>query len=114
MGKENVFGNDYDGTGVRDYIHVIDLAYGHVKAIDYLNNSNDIKPLKVNLGTGYSVLDVVKASKTRIPYKIVDRRAGDIANPKDVLGWEAKKNLDDICQDSYNWQKMNPNGYEKS
>ncbi len=113
----NVFGNDYDthdGTGVRDYIHVVDLAYGHVKAIDYLNNSNNIK---VNLGTGigYSVLDVLKAyekvSNTKIPYKIVDRRAGDIANPKfakDVLGWEAKKNLDDMCQDSYKWQKMNP------
>ena len=126
----NVFGSDYDthdGTGVRDYIHVVDLAYGHVKAIDYLNNSNAIKPLKVNLGTGigYSVLDVLKAyekaSNTKIPYKIVDRRAGDIAkcfaNPKfakDVLDWEAKKNLDDMCQDSYNWQKMNPNGYEKS
>ena len=126
----NVFGNDYDthdGTGVRDYIHVVDLAYGHVKAIYYLNNSNAIKPLKVNLGTGigYSVLDVVKAyekaSNTKIPYKIVDRRAGDIAkcfaNPKfakDVLDWEAKKNLDDMCQDSYNWQKKNPNGYEKS
>ena len=126
----NVFGNDYDthdGTGVRDYIHVVDLAYGHVKAIDYLNNSNAIKQLKVNLGTGigYSVLDVVKAyekaSNTKIPYKIVDRRAGDIAkcfaNPKlakDVLSWEAKKNLDDMCQDSYKWQKMNPNGYEKS
>ncbi len=126
----NVFGNDYDthdGTGVRDYIHVVDLAYGHVKAIDYLNNTNAIKPLKVNLGTGigYSVLDVVKAyekaSNSKIPYKIVDRRTGDIAkcfaNPKfakDVLDWEAKKNLDDMCQDSYNWQKMNPNGYEKS
>ena len=118
----NIFGGDYnthDGTGVRDYIHVVDLAYGHVKAIDYLNNLNDIKPLKVNLGTGigYSVLDVLKAyekaSNTKIPYKIVDRRAGDIAkcfaNPKlakDVLSWEAKKNLDDMCQDSYNWQKI--------
>lgn len=123
----SVFGSDYDthdGTGVRDYIHVMDLAQGHVKAIDYLNNSEVIKPLKVNLGTGkgYSVLDVVeafeKASDKEIAYKIVDRRAGDIAKcyadpsfAKEILGWEAKKSIEDMCKDSWRWQSNNPNGY---
>ena len=124
----SVFGGDYDthdGTGVRDYIHVVDLAYGHVKAIDYLNVSENIKqPIIVNLGTGkgYSVLDMVKAfekaSNKKIPYRLVDRRAGDIAtcyaNPKkayEVLGWKAKKTLEDMCADSYRWQSNNPDGY---
>lgn len=124
----SVFGSDYDthdGTGVRDYIHVVDLANAHVKAIDYLNKRSNInQPLIVNLGTGtgYSVLDVVKAfekaSNTKIPYKIVDRRAGDIAtcyaNSKkayEVLGWKAQKTLEDMCVDSYRWQSSNPNGY---
>ncbi len=123
----NVFGNDYDthdGTGVRDYIHVIDLAYGHVKAIEYLDANDNIKPLIVNLGTGtgYSVLDVVKAfekaSGKKVPYKLVDRRVGDIAkcfaNPsyaKELLGWVAKRNLDEMCEDSWRWQSNNPNGY---
>ena len=126
----SVFGSDYDthdGTGVRDYIHVVDLAYGHVKAIDYLNNSNEIKPLKVNLGTGigYSVLDVVKAyekaSAKKIPYKLVKRRTGDIAKcyadpiyAKEVLNWEAKKTINDMCEDSWKWQSNNPNGYNES
>lgn len=125
----SVFGGDYDtfdGTGVRDYIHVVDLAYGHVKAIDYLYNKNMKEPLIVNLGTGkgYSVLDVVKAfekaSGRKIVYKIVDRRAGDIAKcysdpsyAKEILGWEAKKNIDDMCEDSWKWQSNNPNGYDK-
>ena len=123
----SVFGSDYDthdGTGVRDYIHVVDLAFGHVKAIEYLNANEKIKPLKVNLGTGkgYSVLDVVKAfekaSGKKVPYKLVDRRAGDIAkcfaNPsyaKEILGWVAKRNLDEMCEDSWRWQSNNPNGY---
>ena len=123
----SVFGSDYDtidGTGVRDYIHVVDLAYGHVKAIDYLNNSDEIEPLKVNLGTGkgYSVLEMVKAfekaSGQKINYKLVDRRAGDIAKcyadpstAKELLGWEAKKSIDDMCTDSWRWQSNNPNGY---
>ncbi len=123
----NVFGSDYDthdGTGVRDYIHVVDLAYGHVKAIEYLDANENIKPLIVNLGTGtgYSVLDVVKAfekaSGKKVPYKLVDRRAGDIAkcfaNPsyaKEILGWVAKRNLDEMCEDSWRWQSNNPNGY---
>lgn len=124
----NVFGADYDthdGTGVRDYIHVVDLAYGHVKAIDYLNSKDTMKPLIVNLGTGigYSVLDVLKAFEKacdkKIPYKIVDRRAGDIATcysdpsfGKEILGWEAKKSIDDMCFDSWNWQSNNPTGYK--
>lgn len=126
----NIFGGDYntsDGTGVRDYIHVVDLAYGHVKAINYLNKSIDNqRPLIVNLGTGkgYSVLDVLKAfekaSGRKIAYKIVDRRAGDIAKcyadpcyAKDILGWEAKRTMEDMCADSWKWQSNNPNGYNK-
>lgn len=126
----SVFGSDYDthdGTGVRDYIHVVDLANAHVKAIDYLNNSKlniQNSPLKVNIGTGvgYSVLDVVEAFKLAsgvyIPYELVLRRAGDIAkcyaNPsfaKEVLGWEATINLEQMCIDSWRWQSNNPNGY---
>lgn len=124
----NVFGYDYnthDGTGVRDYIHVVDLAYGHVKAIEYLEVlTENTKPLIVNLGTGkgYSVLEVVKAfeivSGKKIPYNLVDRRYGDIgicyadsSNAKISLGWEAKKNLKDMCMDSWRWQKNNPYGY---
>ena len=124
----SIFGNDYetpDGTGVRDYIHVVDLAIGHVKAINYLNNLNNLKPLIVNLGTGigYSVLEVVyafeKVNEVEVPYVIKKRRAGDItecyADPsyaKEVLGWEAKKTLEEMCYDSYRWQSNNPNGYE--
>lgn len=123
----SVFGSDYDtedGTGVRDYIHVVDLAYGHVKAIEYLNNNNEIEPLIVNLGTGtgYSVLDVVnafeKASNKKVPYKLVNRRPGDIAtcyaNPsyaKQLLNWEAKRTIEDMCTDSWRWQSNNPDGY---
>jgi UDP-glucose 4-epimerase len=124
----NVFGNDYDthdGTGVRDYIHVVDLADAHIKALKYLNSlSSTNYPLITNIGTGigYSVLDVVKAfiktSGVDIPYKIVPRRVGDIAKcyadpsfAKEILGWEAKKTLEDMCQDSWRWQSQNPNGY---
>lgn len=123
----SVFGSDYDthdGTGVRDYIHVVDLAYGHVKAVEYLDANENIKPLIVNLGTGtgYSVLDVVKAfekaSGKEVAYKLVERRAGDIAksyaNPscaKEVLDWEAKRSLDEMCEDSWRWQSNNPDGY---
>ncbi|MDQ1340068.1 MAG: UDP-glucose 4-epimerase, partial [Campylobacterota bacterium] len=124
----SVFGSDYDthdGTGVRDYIHVADLANAHVKAIDYLNSqSTNIKPLIANIGTGigYSVLDVVKAyekaSGRKVPYKLVDRRAGDIAKcyadpsyAKKVLGWEAKRTLEQMCEDSWRWQSNNPDGY---
>ncbi len=124
----NIFGGDYetaDGTGVRDYIHVVDLAFGHVKALDYLNiQIKNKKPLIVNLGTGKgnSVLDVVKAfenaSNKKVPYRIVERRAGDIAKcyadpsyAKEILNWEAKKTIKEMCEDSWNWQNNNPNGY---
>jgi UDP-glucose 4-epimerase len=127
-GYLSVFGSDYDthdGTGVRDYIHVVDLANAHVKAIDYLNTKESMdKPLVANLGTGtgYSVLDVVKAfekvSCKEVSYKLVDRRAGDIAkcyaNPsyaKEILGWQASRDLEQMCIDSWRWQSNNPNGY---
>lgn len=124
----SVFGSDYDthdGTGVRDYIHVVDLANAHVKTIEYFNkNSTMQQPLIVNIGTGigYSVLDMVKAFEKviskEISYKIVKRRPGDIAKcytepsyAKRILNWEAKRNLYDICKDSWNWQSHNPNGF---
>ena len=120
-----VFGNDYntvDGTGVRDYIHVVDLADGHVKAIDWVMNNIGCEAF--NLGTGYgcSVLQLKdafeRASGIEIPYKIVERRPGDpdevYANAdkaKNILGWTAKRNIDDMCRDTWNWQKNNPEGY---
>ena len=124
----SVFGSDYDthdGTGVRDYIHVVDLAIAHANAIDYINAQETMNnPLIVNLGTGtgYSVLDVVKAfekaSGKEIPYRLVDRRAGDIAKcyadpsfAKEVLGWEAERSLEEMCIDSWKWQSNNPDGY---
>jgi len=126
----SIFGDDYntkDGTGVRDYIHVQDLANAHVKAIDYINSSKyDFKNSTINIGTGigYSVFDIIrayeKASGKKIPYKITSRRAGDIAscysNPtkaKKILNWEAKRSLEDMCKSSFNWQSKNPNGYKK-
>ena len=125
----SVFGGDYpthDGTGVRDYIHVVDLADAHVKAIDFLNLSTNHQPLIANIGTGigYSVLDMIKAfekaSDKNIAYKIVNRRAGDISTcysdpsfAKEILNWEAKKTIDDMCKDSWKWQSNNPNGYKK-
>jgi UDP-glucose 4-epimerase len=121
-----VFGGDYethDGTGVRDYIHVMDLAEGHVKALENIDNFDKVMTINLGTGQGYSVLDVVKAfekaSKKSVPYKIVDRRAGDVkscyADPsyaKEVLGWEAKYSLEDMCKDAWNWQSKNPNGYQ--
>ncbi len=125
----SVFGGDYpthDGTGVRDYIHVVDLADAHVKAIDFLNLNTKHQPLITNIGTGigYSVLDMIKAFKKasgkEIPYKIVDRRAGDISTcysdpsfAKEILNWKAEKCIDDMCVDSWKWQSNNPNGYKK-
>lgn len=122
-----VFGNDYethDGTGVRDYIHVIDLAQGHLSALDYAMKNTGVEAVNLGTGEGYSVLDVVHAFQTandvEIPYKIEDRRPGDIAigyadanKAKEVLGWEAKYSLEDMCRTSWNWQKNNPNGYAK-
>ena len=121
----NVFGDDYpthDGTGVRDYIHVVDLARGHVKALDKLSENPGLVTYNLGTGNGYSVLDLVKAfskaSNREIPYKIVERRAGDIAmcyadpsKAEKELGWKAEYGIDDMCQDSWRWQSQNPNGY---
>ena len=121
----NVFGNDYDtpdGTGVRDYIHVVDLAKGHVAAVDYVLNNTGCEVFNLGTGTGYSVLEMVKTfqevNNVQIPYVIAPRRPGDIgtcyASPdksREVLGWQAEKNLADMCRDSWNWQKNNPKGY---
>ena len=123
--RVNVFGNDYptpDGTGVRDYIHVMDLAIGHVNAIDKIKENPGVKVYNLGTGKGYSVLDVIKnfseASGIDIPYVITDRRPGDIAEcysdatlAKEELGWEAKYDIKEMCADSWNWQKNNPNGY---
>lgn len=120
-----VFGNDYDtpdGTGVRDYIHVMDLADGHVKALKKFEDAPAVYIYNLGTGVGYSVLDMVKAfSKAvgkEIPYVIKPRRAGDIATcysdaakAKKELGWEAKRGIDDMCRDAWNWQSRNPNGY---
>lgn len=120
-----VFGNDYDtpdGTGVRDYIHVVDLAVGHVKAIEKLKENPGLKIYNLGTGKGYSVLDIVKnfeaASGVKIPYVIKPRRAGDIATcysdaslAKKELGWEAERDLKEMCEDSWRWQKNNPEGY---
>ena len=121
----SVFGNDYnthDGTGVRDYIHVVDLAKAHLKAIERAEKVTGVEKFNVGTGEGYSVLDIVKAyEKTtgaKINYKIVARRPGDIdecyADPKkayEVLGWKAENTIEDMCRDSYRWQSNNPNGY---
>lgn len=121
-----VFGDDYDtpdGTGVRDYIHVVDLAVGHVKAIEKLKDKEGVSVYNLGTGNGYSVLQVVhafeKACGHPIKYQIKPRRAGDIATcycdpqkAKKELGWEAQYNIEDMCADSWNWQKKNPNGYE--
>lgn len=122
----SVFGNDYDtpdGTGVRDYIHVVDLAKAHLKAIEYSLDNKGAEVFNIGTGIGYSVLDMVKsfekANGLKIPYKIVERRAGDVAEcyadsskAGTILGWTANKNLEDMCKDTWNWQKNNPNGYE--
>ncbi len=122
-----VFGNDYptpDGTGIRDYIHVVDLAKGHVSALAYGEKHTGVEVFNLGTGMGYSVLDLVKTFEqvngVAIPYDIVDRRAGDIAEcyadaskAKELLGWEAKKTLEDMCRDTWNWQKNNPEGYPR-
>ena len=123
--KLSVYGNDYDthdGTGVRDYIHVVDLAKGHVAAVDYVNQNAGCEVFNLGTGTGYSVLDMVNAfrevNQVALPYQIVERRPGDIATcyadpakSQEKLGWKAEKNLQDMCRDSWNWQKNNPQGY---
>ena len=121
-----VFGDDYDthdGTGVRDYIHVVDLAIGHVRAVEKLKEKAGVSVYNLGTGNGYSVLDMVKAfSKAcgkEIPYQIKPRRAGDIATcycdaskAKEELHWVAERDLNKMCEDSWRWQSMNPNGYE--
>jgi UDP-glucose 4-epimerase len=121
----SIFGDDYDttdGTGVRDYIHVMDLADGHVKALKKLEKGSGLSIYNLGTGTGYSVLDIVhnfeKATGIKIPYRIAQRRAGDIAvcysnadKAKNELGWEAKYGILEMCRDSWNWQKNNPEGY---
>ena len=122
----SVFGDDYDtvdGTGVRDYIHVVDLAKGHLKALDKLKTNSGLVTYNLGTGKGYSVLQVVeafsKASGRKIPYKIAPRRPGDIAtcyaDPKKAnedLGWKAEKEIEEMCEDSWRWQSKNPKGYE--
>lgn len=121
-----VFGNDYDtpdGSGVRDFIHVVDLAKGHVCALNAIERKCGLVIYNLGTGQGYSVLDVVKVFErvngVEVPYQIMPRRAGDIAtcysNPakaKNELGWEAQYGIDEMCRDSWNWQKNNPNGYD--
>ena len=123
--KLGVFGNDYDtpdGTGVRDYIHVVDLAKGHVAAVKYVLENSGCEVFNLGTGTGYSVLDMVHTfidvNGVAVPYEITDRRPGDIgtcyadpAKSTEVLGWKAEKNLADMCRDSWNWQSKNPQGY---
>ncbi len=122
----SVFGDDYptpDGTGVRDYIHVVDLAKAHLKALERAEKVKDVEYFNVGTGTGYSVLEIVaayeKATGLKVNYQITPRRPGDIAtcyaDPKkayEVLGWRAENDIDDMCRDLANWMKKNPNGYE--
>ena len=124
--KINVFGNDYDtpdGTGVRDYLHVVDLAAGHVAALKYILEHEGVDVFNLGTGKGYSVLEMIaafsKACGHDLPYVIAPRRPGDLATvyadptkAKTVLGWTAKKTLEDMCADSWNWQSKNPNGYK--
>lgn len=121
-----VFGNDYptpDGTGVRDYIHVVDLVLGHLKALDKLMTNPGVVTYNLGTGKGYSVLEMVnafiKVTGKPIPYRIVDRRPGDIAScyadpskANKELGWKATRGLEEMCQDAWRWQSNNPNGYE--
>ena len=123
--KLSVFGNDYDtpdGTGVRDYIHVVDLAKGHVAAVKYVAGNTGCEVFNLGTGSGYSVLDMVntfaQVNNVPVPYAIVDRRPGDIATcyadpakSAEVLGWKAEKTLADMCRDSWRWQSQNPMGF---
>ena len=121
----NIYGDDYDtndGTGVRDYIHVVDLAKGHVAAVEFVCGNKGCQVFNLGTGIGYSVLDMVKAFNAAngldLPYRIAPRRPGDVARmfadpdkSARILGWKAEKNLEDMCRDSWNWQSRNPNGY---
>lgn len=124
----SVWGDDYDtpdGTGVRDYIHVVDLADGHLKALEKIAGLQDVLTVNLGTGNGYSVLDMVKAfekaSGKEVPFCIAPRRSGDIAEcyadptyAKEILGWESKRGIDEMCEDSWRWQSMNPDGYAKA
>ncbi len=123
--KLSIFGNDYeteDGTGVRDYIHVVDLAKGHVKAVEWVLNNKGCEPVNLGTGNGTSVLELVKAfekaSGVRVPYVIAPRRPGDLAKvyadaskAKEIFGWEAEYGIERMCADNWRWQSNNPNGY---
>ena len=128
LAQLSVFGNDYatpDGTGVRDFIHVTDLAYGHVAALDYIQQQDHptgFLPINLGTGKGSSVLELLTAfsevSGQRIPYQFAPRRAGDIAScyasadkAKALLGWEAELSIKDMCADTWRWQRLNPNGF---
>lgn len=125
--KLSVYGDDYpttDGTGVRDYIHVVDLVLGHLKALEKLKCNPGVVTYNLGTGTGYTVLEVInafaKTAQREIPYKIVERRPGDIAacyadasKAKEELGWSAEKGIEEMCKDSWNWQVSNPDGYEE-
>ncbi|MDR1553610.1 MAG: UDP-glucose 4-epimerase GalE [Prevotellaceae bacterium] len=127
LSELKIFGNDYptkDGTGVRDYIHVVDLAKGHVAALEYAEKHKGAEAINLGTGRGYSVLDIVKtfekANNVKIPYQIVGRRAGDLSEyyadaSKAVLllNWKAEKTLEDMCRDTWRWQRQNPNGYDE-
>jgi UDP-glucose 4-epimerase len=122
----SVYGDDYpteDGTGVRDYIHVMDLASGHVKALEKLSENSGVVTYNLGTGRGYSVLEMVrafeKASGKKVPFKVVGRRAGDIAccyadpaKAEKDLAWKAVRDIDEMCLDTWRWQSANPNGYE--
>lgn len=121
----SVYGNDYptpDGTGVRDYIHVVDLALGHIKALEYLFSNQELLTVNLGTGNGFSVMDVIhafeKASNKKIHFEITNRRPGDIAisyanvaQASKLLNWKNNYNLEDMCRDAWNWQSANPNGY---
>ncbi len=121
----SVFGSDYatpDGTGVRDYIHVVDLARGHLAALNALEKQTGVVPINLGTGQGYSVLDVVaafeKASGKKVPYRLVDRRPGDVAacyadptRARELLGWSAAMNIETMCTDAWRWQSANPQGF---
>jgi UDP-glucose 4-epimerase len=121
----SVYGDDYptrDGSGVRDYIHVVDLAKGHVCALDYMRKNKGAKAVNLGTGNGYSVFELVrayeKASGITVPFKVTERRPGDAAEcyadpslAKELLGWSAEYGVDRMCEDVARWQKMNPDGY---
>ena len=122
-----VFGSDYntkDGTGVRDYIHVCDLASGHIKALEHILKYNEFEAYNLGTGVGYSVLDIIncfeKTTGKEIPYVITERRLGDIATcyanvgkANKILGWKAEKNIEKMCEDSWRWQQQNPAGFNE-